>query len=297
MTDELGGPDIAAAIRTHWGLRQPTIEPHDLGMNSRTWMVSEGANRWVAKAVPTAVQPTFAAGLAVASIVDAAGISSGAPEPTLAGPLSVGLGGWTVALLRFVDGEPLVGDDAREQGIIGRTLAQAHRALLGQEVPGADRFHWIDPDAPHLDVEPWVRPAVRMAIDAYDAIPPGALTRGLLHSDPAPEAFLFDAPRGRCGLIDWGTALIGPLMYDLASAVMYVGGPGHATALLDAYLAERVLTPAEVGRALEPMLQLRWAVQADYFARRLATNDLTGIADSAENQKGLDDARRVLRAR
>jgi hypothetical protein len=29
-------------------------------------------------------------------------------------------------------------------------------------------------------------------------------------------------------VIDWSYALYGPLLYDLASAVMYVGGPDHA---------------------------------------------------------------------
>jgi hypothetical protein len=42
------------------------------------------------------------------------------------------------------------------------------------------------------------------------------------------------------------------------------------------------------------MLRFRWAVQADYFARRLATGDLTGITSSADNEKGLEDARQWL---
>jgi homoserine kinase type II len=294
VTDALDGDAIAASLARDWGLRSPKIQRHDRGMNSRTWIVSDGTRRWVAKAVPADVQPTFAAGLAVASLVEVAGIPSGAPEPTRTGALSVALGRWILALLGFVDGEPLVGDDEREQRLIGLTLARAHRALIGREVPGAEHFHWIDADAPHLDVEPWVRPAVRAAIGAYDAIPPNTLTWGLLHSDPAPEAFLSDPRTGRCGLIDWGTALIGPLMYDVASAVMYVGGRRHATALLDAYRAERVIPAPEVERTLDPMLQLRWAVQADYFARRLATDDLTGISSPDENQDGLDDARRWL---
>ena len=42
------------------------------------------------------------------------------------------------------------------------------------------------------------------------------------------------------------------------------------------------------------MLRMRWAVQADYFARRIATNDLTGIASPDENEEGLEDARAAL---
>jgi len=38
------------------------------------------------------------------------------------------------------------------------------------------------------------------------------------------------------------------------------------------------------------MLRFRWAVQADYFARRIATGDLTGIESAAENESGLADA-------
>jgi hypothetical protein len=35
-------------------------------------------------------------------------------------------------------------------------------------------------------------------------------------------------------------------------------------------------------------------VQADYFARRITNHDLTGIAGPADNEKGLEDARRRL---
>jgi hypothetical protein len=55
------------------------------------------------------------------------------------------------------------------------------------------------------------------------------------------------------------------------------------------------VTPAEVERALPVLLRFRWAVQADYFARRIAEHDLTGITGPADNEKGLDDARRWLR--
>ena len=283
-----------AAIATRWDLGAPQWSVHDRGMNSRTWLVVDGGRRWVAKAVPQDARDRFVAGLEVAAIVDRAGIPSGAPEPTSDGSLSVQVEGGALALLRFVKGEPLVGKAATEQRLIGSTLAMAHRTLRDVEVSGAQRFHWLEPGAPHLDVEPWVRPAVRGAIDVYDRLQPEALSWGQLHSDPAPEAFLLDARTGTCGLIDWDTGLFGPLMYDVASAVMYVGGPGHASVLLDAYVGEGVLTQDEVDNALEPMLRIRWAIQADYFAGRIVRNDLTGIAGPDENQAGLDDARRAL---
>lgn len=83
-------------------------------------------------------------------------------------------------------------------------------------------------------------------------------------------------------------------MYDLAAAVMYVGGVRYGAALVDGYATLQVLEAAEIERTLVPMLHLRWAVQADYFAGRIATNGMTGINDESENEQGLDDARRAL---
>ena len=90
--------------------------------------------------------------------------------------------------------------------------------------------------------------------------------------------------------------MTGPLLYDLSSAVMYVGGPARGAPLVEAYLAAGVMERPEVERGLLPLLAFRWAIQADYFARRIATNDLTGIAGPEENEVGLEDARRSLRA-
>jgi hypothetical protein len=84
------------------------------------------------------------------------------------------------------------------------------------------------------------------------------------------------------------------LLYDLASAVMYVGGPARADHLVQAYLRQAVVAAAEVERLLPVLLRFRWAVQADYFARRIVEQDLTGVAGPADNEKGLEDARRWL---
>jgi Ser/Thr protein kinase RdoA (MazF antagonist) len=254
----------------------PEIERHDRGMNSRTWLVTNGPDRYVAKAVPPDAHRRFVSGLAVASHVEAAGIPAGAAIPTREGRSFVRLDGGTLALLTFVTGAGLGCDSYSDQRLIGTTLAGVHRALIGQRVADADRFHWIDPAAEHLDIRAWVRPAIVGVLASWEHLPPASLSWSLLHSDPAPEAFLLDADTGVCGLIDWDMGLVGPLMYDVASAVMYVGGPDRAAALIDAYLSQGVLEPAEVQRALGPMLRMRWAVQADYFARRIASNDLTG---------------------
>ena len=73
---------LEAAIRTAWEIAPETMRPLAGGMNSRTWQVTAGDRRWVAKAVPADAGARFVSGVAVAGIVDAAGIPAGAPEPT-----------------------------------------------------------------------------------------------------------------------------------------------------------------------------------------------------------------------
>lgn len=270
---------VRRAVATHWDLAGAMVTPHDGGMNSATWFVSHGDRRWVAKSVPAEHASDLAGGLAVAAMLD----NTGAPAPARDGRLVVTVDGLPLALLTWVPGRPLTAGD---QPLIGTTLAGIHRRLRGRDVPGAHRFHWVDPRAAHLGIEPWLRPAVAAAVDGLST---HDMTTGLLHTDPAPEAFLEED--GVCGLIDWAWALRGPLLYDLATAVMYVGGLDAAGPLLAAYAEAGVLPPVEVDRGLRPMLRFRYAVQADYFAKRIVAGDLTGIDDPSGNLDGLAGAR------
>jgi Ser/Thr protein kinase RdoA (MazF antagonist) len=289
---------IRDLLRRAWGLDGGTrVDRHDGGMGSQTWIVDQGERRWVAKSVAPHLADSFAHGLRVAQLLGEAGIRAGAPVPALSGPVTVdAASGDRLALLTWVPGSPLTGAGEGEQRLIGNTLARVHRVLRDQTVPGAQRFHWVDPAASHLGLRPWVRPAVSAAVDALTALQhrEPAWPQGLLHADPAPEAFRHDAATGHCGIIDWSSAHHGPLLYDLASAVMYLGGPGRAAAMTDAYLSAGILTAREAADGLPVMLRFRWAVQADYFAWRITANDLTGITGPEENEKGLEDARRAL---
>jgi Ser/Thr protein kinase RdoA (MazF antagonist) len=281
-----------------WGLAGGTrVARHDGGMGSQTWIVDQGERRWVAKSVAPHLAEPFAHGLQVARLLGDAGIRAGAPVPALSGSITVDTDSRDrVALLSWVPGSPLTGAHEDEQRLMGDTLARVHRVLRDQEVPGAQRFHWVDPAASHLGLRPWVRPAVSAAVDALAALQRREPTwpQGLLHADPAPEAFRHDAATGDCGIIDWSSAHYGPLLYDLASAVMYLGGPRPAAAMTDAYLSAGILTEREVAGGLPIMLRFRWAVQADYFAWRITAHDLTGITGPEENEKGLEDARCAL---
>jgi homoserine kinase type II len=278
----------------YWGLTDVQVTAHNGGMGSQTWFADVGGRRLVAKAVAPRDGSQFAGGMVIARRLDQEGIPAGSPLPALDGQLAVDVGDAWLALLTWVPGEPLTGQDDAEQDLIGKTLASVHRTLAGFEVDGAWRFHWVDPNADYLALRPWLRPAINAALADLGNARPDRMRWGLLHADPAPEAFRLDPATGRCGVIDWSYALDGPLLYDLASAVMYVGGADHAKTLIRAYLGEGILGAAEVAHGLAPMLRFRWAVQANYFAWRIAGNNLTGISGPLENEKGLEDARRAL---
>lgn len=143
-------------------------------------------------------------------------------------------------------------------------------------------WHWLDSsliEAPDLRREADVVIAEAEVLTAD-------VSHGILHGDPAPEAFLAD--RDEVGLIHWGAAVPGPLLYDLASAYMY-GGPG----VFAGYRRTGPLPTTELEH-LELFRRFRWVVQAWYFSWRIATNDMTGLSSAGENDEGLDDARRAL---
>ncbi len=290
----IGEGKLRWCLADRWGAADATVEAHNGGMNSVTWFVTAGGERWVAKAVARSSRRSFVGGLTVAGHVEVAGVPAGPPVPTRQGDIVVDIDGIPLALLSWVEGEELSGTTTSDQRLIGRTLGRVHEALRDVPTAPADRFHWVDAQAAHLSVRSWVRPLVAAAVAAYEAVDRSFFSWGLLHCDPAPEAFRLDHVTGVCGLIDWSAAVSGPLLYDLASAVMYVGGVEHGDCLIEAYLESRTVTRAEVEHGLLTMLRFRWAVQADYFARRLATGDLTGIISDADNEKGLEDARQWL---
>ncbi|HWG28409.1 GNAT family N-acetyltransferase [Actinospica sp.] len=285
---------LARLLAEQWRVSTAEITAHDGGMSSSTWVVTEGARRWLAKAVSAErYGQRFASGLAAATRLDEAGIPAGAPIPTRDGALTVEDDGAAVALLSWVEGSPVEQHTTDGMRLVGRTLARAHLALGGAPA----RAHIeprLDPAAPHLWIRPWIRPALAAARAAVEALAPDTLTWGPLHGDPAAEAFLVDPDAGTVGLIDWGAYTVGPRVFDLASAVMYAGSPEKSRPLIEAYLAEGALSSAEVERALGAMLGWRWASQAYYFAHRIATGDMTGIADPAENERGLADAKAYL---
>jgi Ser/Thr protein kinase RdoA (MazF antagonist) len=291
---------VATVLAREWGLSGVRITEHNGGMNSLTCWIDAPDRRWLAKSVPASAGVDFAGGLAVAAEVQAAGIPAGAAIPTRTGAVTATIADPAtashrpLAVLDYVPGDELSGSDPDDIRLVGTTLGRVHVALRGARVDGIRQLRGIDLDADYLGVRDWIRPAVASVLREYADLDHDGPTSGLLHSDPAPEAFRVDRSTGVVGLIDWGAALSGPLLYDVASAVMYVGGLDRAGALVDAYVATGALTPAEVERGVPTTLKFRWAIQAMYFAWRTANGDLTGIEDAAGNEAGLADAQRML---
>ncbi len=231
----------------------------------------------------------FDAGLSIAEHLDQHLLEAGRPVRAIDGGLSHATEGHVLGLLTFVDGRPLEAADPIDQQRWGDRLACAHLTLRGFAHQGLPAWHWVRPEATHLGIAAWLRPAVTHAVEALHKLQlTNHLTFGALHGDPSHEAFLLDPATGRVGIIDWGSAVSGPLVYDLASAVMYAGGIDRAGRLIEAYAASGAAPLAEIEAALPALLRFRLAVQADYFAERVMRQD------NDEDSEGLQHACEAL---
>jgi homoserine kinase type II len=272
--------DVAEVLREHWDLKPARLEVLTGGMNSAAWLASAGEWRVVVKAVESG-DSAFEPGLELAARLDDAGVRTGRPRESKRGRLVERVDGRQVAVLEYVDGVEL---GPADKAAIGDLLGRVHLAAALDAGELADWLQFLLPFEDCLDLEPWIRPAVEGAV--ADAVALGPVSWAWLHGDPAAEAFLRQAD-GEVALIDWGSAMQGPIPYDVASAVMYNGDP-----VVPAYLRRRPDLADELERGLPTFLRVRWAVQAGYFAWRITNNVLTGISGRADNLKGLADARR-----
>ena len=275
--------DVPGVLQERWGLEPVRLEALTGGMGSETWLAAADGWRVVVKSVH-AGDSAFAPGLELAVRLDDAGFVTGRPQVSREGRVVERVDDRQVGVLEFVDGTPLTGD-AADQRAVGEALARVHQ--LSKTAPGEleDWLQLVTQFEPYFDLEDWIRPAVESALNGVRAF--DDLTRAWLHGDPAAEA-LIRQPDDTVALIDWGAAMHGPVLYDVASAVMYAGGqPDH---VVPAYLRQHPDLEQEIRAGLDAFLRIRWSVQAGYFAWRCANNIRTGIADPAENRKGLADA-------
>jgi Ser/Thr protein kinase RdoA (MazF antagonist) len=271
---------VRSLLRDHWHLMTADLQRITGGMLSQAWDVAVGDDRYVARLVDAAGRQPLEAGLAAALQLRGSGVEAGQPVRTLGGGLTAATSCGALALLRRVPGRVLVGRDPVDQQFWGDRLGALHRTLQGFHHPGLRPWNLLDPDAAHLAAEPWLRPAVAEAVTATTRLTvTDRLTYGVLHGDPAAEDFVVDPATGRAGLLDCGASGTGPLIYDVAAAVVYAGGPDQSVELLDGYLAASPVGQDELDAALPVLLRFRWAVQADWSARQLAAGGRDGARE------------------
>ena len=260
-------------------------------MNSATALVTASSAEQLVAKWSSDVE-SLDAGCAAAATLGAEAVPTGEPVPTKVGALTANIAGGAVALLRHVPGRELDGESEHEQQLIGTTLATVHAAGGPELDTGPFMSEWLSPADDVLGVAGWLPGALTDVRREYGALPP--LTWSQLHTDPTPEAFIHDKDTGVTGLIDWAGSCRGPVLYDVASAVMYLGGPDRSERFLAAYGDGGPLDKPELSW-LDAFRRFRWAIQASYYAGRIVADDQTGILDHPEhNRDSLERARRGL---
>lgn len=238
----------------------------------------------MAKWAPAAARRGFEAGLCAAEHVDTAGICAGRPVRAADGALTTRAGDGVLALLRLVPGRPLRADDPIDQQWWGGALGAAHRSLRRFVHPALAKFQAaaVPAAAPHLAMEPWLAPALaETAAVVRRVMITDQLTYGVRHGSPTAGRFRLDSATGRVGLVRWTDAGTGPLLYDLAHAVLCAGGIGTDT-LVEAYVRAGPVPADECEAVLPSMLALRAAAHAAAVAGRIHAGGGTPPRDHAE---------------
>ncbi|GAA2667244.1 phosphotransferase enzyme family protein [Actinoplanes palleronii] len=278
---------VRTVLRDQWHLATFEMIELPMALMSRGWEITAGRDRYVARLAEATARLPVEAGLAAAEHLRGVRIEAGEPVRTLAGALTVETPHGALAVLRRPPGRHLDGADPVDQQWWGERLGAVHRALEGFRHPGLRPWQPIDLDAQHLDAEPWLRGAVAAAVAAAIRLTvTDRLTYGVLHGDPAPEAFVLDVATGRAGLMHCGACGTGPLVYDVAAAIIYVGGPEHAAEMLDGYRSAGPVAPDELEVALPVLLRLRWAVLAERSARWGCAEGLVMARQALESMPG-----------
>ncbi|MEV6301022.1 phosphotransferase [Actinoplanes sp. NPDC051861] len=278
---------LRSTLRDQWHLVPSEITERPPSVMSRGWEITAGAERYVARLGESVARPSMEAGQMAAEHLRSRRIAAGEPMRTLGGALTVETEFGALAVLRRVPGRHLDGRDPLDQQWWGERLGLVHKALQHFRHPGLRPWQLLDPDAVSGEAEPWLRDAAAAAVTAATRLTvTDQLTYGVLHGDPAPDAFVLDPDTGRLGLLHCGSCGTGPLVYDVAAAVTYAGGPEEAGELLDGYRAAGPVSADELDAALPVMLRLRWAVQADRATRYGCPVALSAAREALESMPG-----------
>ncbi|GAA4976660.1 hypothetical protein GCM10025331_84610 [Actinoplanes utahensis] len=254
-----------------------------LTLMSRGWEFTTGGEPHLLLLAETASRQPLEAGLAAALHLRGTRIAAGEPVRTLGGALTVATPDGAAAVLRRIPGRRLSGRDPIDQQWWGERLGVVHQALRDFRHPGLRPWRLPAPATAHPAAAPWLRAAV---VATTRLTVTDQLTYGVLHGDPEPGAFVLDPATGRTGLLHCGASGTGPLVYDVAAAVAYAGGPERCAELLDGYRATGPVGADELDAALPVLLRLRWAMLADSAARRGCPETLTSAREALESMPG-----------
>lgn len=255
-----------------WGAQQFSVVdwPQDsfqIGYNSHTWLLADGDDLAVLKAVPADQAVKFASGLTAAGIAELAGIPAGAPRPTLDGATVAVDGPWSWALLNYVRGTRTDASDAAQLAQAGRTLGRIHTALKDTpplpETMVWTHMEWALAPMPFLDGLEWIQQALREVMEQL----PDDLSQGVIHCDPRLTEFRFDGDT--IGLIDWGEVMHGPHISDLAATVSFMDEGTDPKPFLSGW-AETAPGSADELVYLPVLLKARAALEGWVYARRAA---------------------------
>ncbi|GAA3296359.1 hypothetical protein GCM10020218_079570 [Dactylosporangium vinaceum] len=259
---------MRTALRRSWQCNPGPCMPQ----GRDTWQVEINGGQFVGKWVPMHRRSGFEAGLSAAEHVDAFGVGAGAPVRAADGALTVAESDGVVALMHLVPGRALQAADPLDRQWWGDTLGTAHRTLRRFTHPHLAKFDPASllPSGPHIAIEPWLGPALRETVAAVRRVMvTDQLTYGVLHNDPQAAHFRLDPATGAVGLVGWAGAGTGPLLADLAAAVLAAGGPDAADGLVDAYLRASRVPRDECEAALPALLCLHAALAAADAVERI----------------------------
>lgn len=211
-------------------------------------------------------------------------LADGVPVQRLIEPVAEpSVGGRAVRLLTWLPGTLLgrVSPTLEEVQLLGAALGRLGASVAGLDHPAAHRtIAWDLQSLALLRGAP--RPdATTPAFDAMDGVDVASLPRQFIHNDFNLGNVLVDADDSRyvVGILDFGDALVGPRVQDVAVALAYlVPESGDPTPVIDAFVAGYGrLTRAELA-ALPLFIGAR-------LAQRIILPPLLGDDDPARTER------------
>ena len=284
-----------------WDLPEPlTIHQLEGGFTSEVWLVEAKGERFIAKYAYQS-QRDFEGGLYAAELAEQCGITSGAPLRTKEGAISLLVEGphgqsEPLAVLQFVAGEALQMSEPDAASLYGQLLGRMQRIFLDGfgERYIANLFDFLLEEDPAIAAQPGLVRLIHQSVEAtrhYES--QHTVTYGVIWGDRM--EIVRQKQTSRVGVIDWGTIEYGPLLFDVALAVLWLF-PEESAAyeeFLRAYLVEAPISESELA-GLNYYKALLWARQARYFAYRVAAHVMLGDANPDGNAESLARSRQEL---